>query len=84
MCVVNGNVSEVLRWISVAHTSRRRAQHHTARTCPVNQGHFNLDQMQTDAPFLTVARYVERNALRAKLVSRTEDWQWPSLWRGDQ
>jgi putative transposase len=30
----------------------------------------------------TVMRYVERNALRAKLVERAEDWEWGSLaWR---
>jgi len=28
-----------------------------------------------------VARYIERNALRAKLVTRAEEWQWGSLWR---
>jgi len=28
-----------------------------------------------------VARYVERNALRAKLVLRAEEWRWSSLWR---
>jgi putative transposase len=28
-----------------------------------------------------VARYVERNALRAKLVGRAEDWRWGSLYR---
>ena len=26
-------------------------------------------------------RYVERNALRAKLVGRAQDWRWSSLWR---
>jgi putative transposase len=28
-----------------------------------------------------VLRYVERNALRAGLVERAEDWRWGSLWR---
>jgi putative transposase len=32
-------------------------------------------------PDLTVARYVERNALRSGLVARAEDWRWSSLWR---
>jgi putative transposase len=27
---------------------------------------------------------VERNALRAKLVSRAENWHWSSLWRQEQ
>ena len=37
--------------------------------------------MQTDEYLLTVCRYVERNALRAKLVDRAEAWRWSSLWR---
>ncbi|HEX4124700.1 MAG TPA: hypothetical protein VHY37_08240 [Tepidisphaeraceae bacterium] len=37
--------------------------------------------MQDDRHFLIVARYVERNALRAGLVIRAEQWRWSSLWR---
>ena len=80
----DGELSEVLRWITVTHTQRWHAHHHTAGTGPVYQGRFKSFPVQTDAHFLTVARYVERNALRAKLVSRAEDWQWSSLWRRDQ
>jgi putative transposase len=36
------------------------------------------------AHFLTVARYVERNPLRAKLVERAEGWRWSSLWRRER
>jgi putative transposase len=42
---------------------------------------------------VTVLRFVERNALRAELVARAEDWKWssvtgwlrgdPLLWRGE-
>ncbi len=28
-----------------------------------------------------MARYVERNAVWAKVVARAEEWQWSSLWR---
>ena len=35
--------------------------------------------MQSDDHFLTVCRYVERNALRAGLAPRAEDWLWGSL-----
>ena len=35
---------------------------------------FKSFPVQTDEHFLTVARYVERNALRAKLVTGAEDW----------
>ncbi|ULA64754.1 MAG: Y1Tnp domain-containing protein [Nitrospira sp.] len=80
----DGELSEVLRWITVTHTQRWHAHHHTAGTGPVYQGRFKSFPVQTDAHFLTVARYVERNALRAHLVTRAEDWRWSSLWRRDQ
>lgn len=80
----DGELSEVLRWITVTHTQRWHAHHHTAGTGPVYQGRFKSFPVQTDEHFLTVARYIERNALRAKLVTRAEDWQWSSLWRRDQ
>src|SRR5205807_512366 len=37
--------------------------------------------VQEDDHFLTVCRYVERNALRAGLVRRAEAWPWGSLWQ---
>ena len=36
--------------------------------------------VDTDDYFYQVVRYVERNALRANLVRRAEQWQWSSLW----
>jgi putative transposase len=45
------------------------------------QGRFKSFRMQTDEHCLTVARYVERNALWVKLVNWAEAWQWSSLWR---
>ncbi|GKS63024.1 transposase [Nitrospira sp.] len=80
----DGELSEVLRWITVTHTQRWHAHHHTAGTGPVYQGRFKSFPVQTDAHFLIVARYVERNALRAKLVRQAETWQWSSLWRRTQ
>ena len=40
--------------------------------------HFKIQE--EDGHFLTVARYVERNALRARLVEHALDWRWCSLW----
>src|SRR5262249_4404635 len=45
------------------------------------QGRFKSFQVQEDEHFYQVMRYVERNALRANLVQRAEDWRWSSLWR---
>jgi len=44
------------------------------------QGRFKSFPVQEDEHFLTVCRYVERNPLRANLVSRAELWKWSSLW----
>jgi putative transposase len=77
----DGELSEVMRWITVTHTQRWHAHRHSAGSGPVYQGRFKSFPVQTDEHFLTVARYVERNALRAGLVERAEQWQWSSLWR---
>ena len=80
----DGELSEILRWITVTHTQRWHVHHDTAGTGPVYQGRFKSFPIQSDEHFLTVARYVERNALRAKLVKHAENWRWSSLWRRDQ
>ena len=80
----DGELSEILRWITVTHTQRWHVHHDTAGTGPVYQGRFKSFPIQSDEHFLAVARYVERNALRAKLVNQAENWRWSSLWRRDQ
>lgn len=77
----DGELSEVMRWLSVTHTQRWHANRHSAGTGPVYQGRFKSFPVQSDEHFLTVARYVERNALQALLVERAQDWRWSSLWR---
>jgi putative transposase len=74
-------LSEFMRWLTVTHTQRWHANRHTAGTGPIYQGRFKSFQVQSDDLLLTVARYIERNALRAKLVAHATDWQWCSLWR---
>ena len=77
----DGELSEVMRWITVTHTQRWHAHRHSSGTGPVYQGRFKSFPVQTDEHFLTVARYVERNALRANLAERAEAWQWSSAYR---
>lgn len=45
------------------------------------QGRYKSFPVDEDEHFMAVARYVERNPLRANLVVRAEDWRWSSLWR---
>ena len=77
-------LSETLRWLTVTHTQRRHANRRTSGTGPLYQGRFKSFPVQSDHHFLRVCRYVERNALRAGLVKRAEDWRWCSLWRRQQ
>jgi putative transposase len=77
----DGAMSQFLRWITATHTMRYHAQYHTSGEGHIYQGRFKSFPIQNDEHFLTVCRYVERNALRAELVRRAEDWRWGSLWR---
>ena len=74
-------VSEFLRWLTVTHTRRWHAHHHTAGSGHLYQGRFKSFPVESDDHLDTVLRYVERNPVRANLVRRVEDWRWSSLAR---
>jgi putative transposase len=76
----DGDLSEWLRWLTVTHTQRWHAHHHTAGTGPLYQGRFKSLPAQEDDHFLSVCHYIERNPLRANLVTEAETWRWGSLW----
>lgn len=76
----DGQLSEWAQWLTVTHVRRWHAHHHTEGTGPVYQGRFKSFPIQEDEHYFTVCRYAERNALRANLVVRAEDWRWSSLW----
>jgi putative transposase len=75
------DLSQFMRWLTVTHTQRWHLAHGTAGTGPLYQRRFKSFPVETDDHFYTVRRYVERNALRANLVGRAEDWRWSSLWQ---
>ena len=75
------DLSEYMRWLTVTHTQRWHAFHHSAGTGPIYQGRFKSFPIERDEHLLTVLRYVERNALVAGLVDQAEGWRWGSLWR---
>ena len=77
----DGGMSDFLRWVSLTHTMRHHAHYHTAGEGHLYQGRFKSFPVQDDDHFFVVCRYVERNALRAGLVSRAESWRFGSLAR---
>lgn len=69
-----------LQWLLA--TYGHRFNDRAGRAGHIWQGRYKAFPIQHDEHLLTVLRYVERNALRAGLVIRAEDWPWGSLaWR---
>lgn len=64
-------------WLTTSHVHRQRRRY--AHAGHLWQGRFKAFPVQDDRYLFTVMRYVERNALRAGLVARAEDWPWGSL-----
>ena len=76
-----GDLGRFMHRLTVRHVRRWHAHRHSTGGGHLYQGSYKAFLVDTDAHFLTVARYVERNALRARLVRRAENWRWDSLWR---
>ena len=66
----DGELSAFLNWLTLTHTQRWRHAHHTVGYGPLYQGRFKSFPVQSDEHVRQVCRYVERNALRAKLVEK--------------
>jgi putative transposase len=79
--LVDGEMSRFMGWVSGTHTMRYHAHYHTSGMGHIYQQRYKSFPVQDDGHFFVVCRYVERNALRANLVKRAEQWQWSSLWR---
>lgn len=77
----DGELSRFVGWLSLTHTQRWHAHRGSTGSGHVYQGRFKSFPVQEDEHFYAMARYVERNAARAGLVRRAEQWPWGSLYR---
>lgn len=73
------NLSTWMQWVTVTHTHRWHAHTGTVGEGPLYQGRFKSFPVQGEEHLLTLCRYVEANARRARLVKRAEVWRWCSL-----
>jgi putative transposase len=71
----DGDLSRFMQWLTLTHIQRWHTHRHSTGSGHLYQGRFKSFHVQSDDHFLTVCRYVERNALRAKLVPQSEDWR---------
>jgi putative transposase len=59
---------------------RWHVAHNTVGRGHLYQGRFKSFPIEEDEHFFIASRYVDRNALKAGIVERAEDWRWGSLW----
>ena len=77
----DGDLSDFMRWLSMTHTQRWHVAHKTVGSGHLYQGRYKSFIVEKNDYFYILLRYIERNSLRANLVTKAEDWQWSSLWR---
>ena len=77
----DGDLAQFMHRLTVSHVRRWHLHRKTVGCGHLYQGTYKSFPVESDEHLLTVLGYVERNALRAGLVERAEDWRWSSLWR---
>ena len=80
----DGDLALFMGWLSNTHTKRWHATKKTIGQGHLYQGRYKSFLCQKDNYFLSLVRYVERNAKKANLVKRAENWRWSSVWRREK
>jgi putative transposase len=71
------DLASFMRWLCTAHVRRHHA-HYRSPPGHLYQGRYKSFPVQEDEHLLTLLRYVESNALRAKLAPSAGAWPWSS------
>ncbi|GFO65284.1 transposase [Geomonas paludis] len=69
-------LSPAMQWFQTTHVRRYHQHYHSSGH--LWQGRFKSFEVQGDEYFLTVARYIEGNPVRAGLVETAVNWVWSS------
>ena len=77
----NGDLGLFMHRLSNAHTRKVHARTNTNGSGHLYQGRYKSFLIDRDNYLFAVIKYVERNAVRAKLVRSCENWRWGSAWR---
>jgi len=77
----DGDLSKFMGWLSNTHTRRWHAAKNTIGQGHLYQGRYKSFLCQKDDHFITLVRYVERNAKKANLCKLAQDWKWSSIYR---
>lgn len=77
----DGDLGGFMHRLSNAHTRKVHSRTNTNGSGHLYQGRYKSFLVDSENYLLAVIKYAERNAVRAGLVLRCEDWQWGSAWR---
>ncbi len=77
----DGDMGLFMGWLTNTHTRRWHTKKNTVGEGHLYQGRYKSFICQEDEHLLALIRYVERNALKANLVKKAQDWKWSSVWR---
>lgn len=77
----DGDLARFMHWLTTTHVRRWHEHRGSVGRGHLYQGRYRSFPVKGDGHLLRLCRYVERNARRAELVQRAEEWRWCSLWR---
>jgi putative transposase len=77
----DGDMGAFMQKLTITHVRNWQENRKRVGYGHLYQGRYKSFPVESDEHFYQVMRYVERNALRANLVARAQDWRWSSLWR---
>ena len=75
----DGDLTRFTKWLTTTHAVRWNRAHHCVGNGAVYQSRFKSIPIEQGPHLFWAWRYIERNALRANLVNRAEEWPWSSL-----
>ncbi len=71
------SLSRFMQWVMTSHVRNYHKKNRTSGH--IWQGRYKSFIVEKESYYITLIRYIEANALRAKLVSKAEDWEYGSL-----
>jgi putative transposase len=77
----DGDMGAFMQKLTITHVRNWQENRKRVGYGHLYQGRYKSFPVESDEHFYQVMHYVERNALRANLVRRAQDWRWSSLWR---
>ncbi|HET6880455.1 MAG TPA: transposase [Pirellulales bacterium] len=77
----DGDLGAFMQKLTITHARNWQINRARVGYGHLYQGRYKSFPVENDEHFYQVVRYVERNALRANMVRRAEDWRYSSLWR---